>query len=79
MTYLFTQFYPVPIVQAAQICGARLLKEPFFPRWMVNQYSDKKLIVVRPTNRSHYYTVSVYNENKTNCQSETVYAVLEKK
>lgn len=81
---LFTQTQPLIIVQTAQYLGARLLKTPFFPPWMVNQFAQNKLITVeRETDKitgkpSALATVRVWSQDKKKSEAMTVKAPLKK-
>lgn len=70
---LFTEEHPEPIIQAAQLCGARLTKAPFFPRWMVNKYAESKQISVVESKRPHYYEVCVFSLDKAHHEAAIVY------
>jgi len=81
---LFTQIHSSVVVRVAQYLGARVLKEPFFPRWLVNQFAQAGLIEVeRPidekTNKpSPKATVRVWSKDKSTSESTTVHVRLPK-
>ena len=52
------------IIQAAQICGARLV-QGLFPRWLVNKYDNEGKVEVDYKHFSRIYVVSVTDGQET--------------